>query len=422
MSRTNNLGGSGGADALFKQFYGEAGTSLVNAKTPLASILMKNKRVDFVGSNFVQPVRFGSAVGLGYRAEGSNLPVPGASPRQQAVFPAKGAYAVAEYSRQAIVASRNDKGAFARVTVDEAESTMEGFMLHNVERALFGDASGKLGEIDGAVTGAGTSVSPWSFALQTNGTNAPKGKAKYFPQGARMDIYSQAGVYGMTIQIVSASTNSSTNVVTLTATTIATGATVAPVDDDLLYWEGNKDQEIVGLASIAPGSAGTLYGINQTSQPKFKGAVKTISGALAYDDVNDAISQLEEEKEAPDLAICSHKAMALLKNLSEDHKRYEVAQAMASDGKIGFKGMQLMSGEGPLPLVASQMCPDDEIFFLNKKYLQLVLRQDFGWFDDDGTILLRDPNKDVYSARYGGYFELFCSVPNSILRLKGFSV
>lgn len=57
---------------LFKRFYVDSDDySLVNAKTPLASILMKNKRVDFVGNNFVAPVRFGSANGLGYRASGS---------------------------------------------------------------------------------------------------------------------------------------------------------------------------------------------------------------------------------------------------------------------------------------------------------------------------------------------------------------
>lgn len=46
MARNFNLTSQ---DALFKRFYGDAGTSLVNPKAPLSSILMKNKRVDFVG-------------------------------------------------------------------------------------------------------------------------------------------------------------------------------------------------------------------------------------------------------------------------------------------------------------------------------------------------------------------------------------
>lgn len=419
MSRTVTIASQ---DALFKRFYGKAGTSLVNAKAPLASILMKNKRVDFVGSNFVQPVRFNSAVGLGYRSAGQNLPAPNAASRDSALFPAKRAYASAEYDREAIVASRNDVGAFAKVTVDEAEACMEGFMLHNVERALFGDSTGALSQIeDASITGAGTTASPWAFDLNVSSSTYPKGKAKYFPRNARIDLFTTAGVYGMTIQIVSATTNVSTGVVSLTATTVATGNVITPVNADVLYWEGNKNQEVVGLRSIAPLSAGTLYNISQTTNPEFRGLLKSISGALQYDDVNEAIEQLAEEVEAPNLAVGSHKTLALLKNLSEEHKRYNASEVKSSNGLIGFKGIEAMSSEGPFPVVASQMCPNDEVWLLNTKYMQLVMREDFGWFDDDGTVLLRDPNKDVYNARYGGYFELFCSKPNSVLRLYGFT-
>jgi hypothetical protein len=418
MSRTVSISSQ---DALFKRFYGKAGTSLVNAKAPLASILMKNKNVEFTGSNFVQPVRFGSAVGLGYRSVGENLPSPKSAPRDSALFPAKRAYATAEYDREAIVASRNNEGAFARVTVDEAEATLEGFMLHNVERALFGDGSGALGQIDDAsVTGAGTSGSPWAFDLLANDSTYPT-KAKYFPKGAKIDLYTTGGVYGMTIEIVSATTASATNVVSLTATTVSTGAVSSPADNDVLYWEGSKDKEIVGLRKLAPISAGTLYNISQTTQPQFRGLLKSISGGLQYDDFNEAIEQLAEEVEAPNLAVCSHKAMAILKNLSEDQKRYD-AEVKSSNGQIGFKGIQAMSSEGAFPVVASQMCPDNEIYLLNTKHIQLVMRQDFGWFDEDGTVLMRDQNKDVYSARYGGYFEMFCSKPNSVLRMYGFSL
>ena len=50
------------------------------------------------------------------------------------------------------------------------------------------------------------------------------------------------------------------------------------------------------------------------------------------------------------------------------------------------------------------------------------MREDFGWFEDDGIFMLRDQNKDVYNARYGGYFELFCSKPNSVGRIRNFVV
>lgn len=403
-------------DALFKEFYGSGSDqSLVNAKTPLVSILSKSKKVDFVGDQFVQPVRFGSAVGLGYRALGANLPSPKAAPRGKAVFPAKRAYATAEFDREAIKASRNDRGAFAKVTVDEVDATEEGFALHMLERALFGDGSGKLGEV-ASLTGAGTSGSPWVLTMETNGTNAPAHKKRYYPANAKLDVYN-----GSTLQCVVEVVSASATAVTVIL--VSTAADSAPAAGDILYWEGNKDGECVGLKLLAPDAAGTLYGISQTTNANFAGTVNNLNGAtINYDDLNDIIADLEEEIDSPSIAICSHSTLTALKNQAEDQKRYNVAEVKASDAKLGFKGLEVMTAAGPIPLVASQMCPEKEIHFFQEKYMMLVMREDFGWFDDDGTILLRDPNKDVYASRYGGYFELFCSKPNSVGRIRNFVV
>jgi hypothetical protein len=405
--------------ALFKEFYGSgADQSLVNAKTPFASILMKNKKVDFVGKQFVQPVRFGSACGLGYRASGQNLPQSVSAPREQAIFAAVRAYGTASYEREAIIASRNDRGSFAKVTVDEVESVLEGFNLHMIERALFGDASGKLGQITSNDSGAGTEASPWVVTMATNGTSAPKFKKKYFPRGAKMDLFTTGGTFQMSVKIVAFTST------TLSLVTLTTGSAVSPTALDIMYWEGNKDGECIGLKKLAPVSAGTLYGISQTTNPEFRGAVNDLGAAtLAYDDLNSIISELEDELGvSPDLAICSHATKAALKSQAEELKRYSVAEVKSSDTKIGFKGIELMGDDGPFGLISSQMCEDNEIYVVNTKYLQLVMREDFGWFQDDGQILIRDQNKDELLARYGGYFELFCSKPNSIGRIRNFVV
>ena len=33
-------------------------------------------------------------------------------------------------------------------------------------------------------------------------------------------------------------------------------------------------------------------------------------------------------------------------------------------------------------------------------------RPGFGWFDEDGTVLLRQADSDGYEARYGGYLQV----------------
>lgn len=415
-SRSTVLSSTHNDNALFKEFYGSGNDqSLVNKETPLSSLLMKSKKVDFVGDQFVQPVRFGSAVGLGYRTQGQNLPSPVAALRAKAIFQAKRAYATAEFDREAMKASRNDKGAWARVTVDDVNAAEEGFSLHMIERALFGDGSGKLGEVT-SLTGSGTTADPWVITMATNGTNAPKHKKKYYPVGAALDSYTSAGVYQLSMEVVSASST------TVTCTLLSTGTVAAPVAADLLYWKGNRNGECVGLKQLAPSAASTLYGLSQSTYPNFMGTVTSITGTLDYGDINGIVADLEEEIGSPKIAITSHKALKILKNQSEDQKRYNIAEVKSSNGKIGFKGIEFMTDAGSAPMIASQMCPDDEIWFIDPDNHLLVMREDFGWFDDDGSILMRDPNKDVYNARYGGYFEHFCSKPNSVGRVKGFTV
>lgn len=416
MARSTTLSATHADNAQFKECYGNGGDQAVfNADAPLTALLRKNMKVDFVGDQFVQPVRFGSGVGLGYRSAGENLPAPVAAARAKAIFQAKRAYGTGEFDREAIKASRNDKGAFVRVTADEVEAIEEGFRLHNLERALFGNATGLLGEVE-SLTGAGTAADPFVMTMENDGAVAPKPKKKWFPAGAAMDLYSQAGVYGCTVRIVSASAT------TVTATLISTGSAALPVAEDFIYWQGSKGKECVGLRNLAPATAGTLYGLSQSTYAEFKGTVNAITGTLDYGDVNDMIADLEEEIGSPGIGITSFKALKLLKNQAEDAKRYNVAEIKSvGNAKIGFKGIEVMTDKGPIPLIASPMCPDDEIWFMDPKYQVLVMREDFGWFDDDGTILLRDPNKDVYNARYGGYFELFCSKPSTVGVIRGFT-
>jgi hypothetical protein len=234
-----------------------------------------------------------------------------------------------------------------------------------------------------------------------------------------MDLYSAAGVYQLSIQIVSASQSAET----ITAFLLASGAAVAPATDMLAYWEGNKDQECVGLSKICPATPGTLYGISQSQFEDFKGGYIDLGGdAMSYDVLNFMVQDTEDRSGvSPNMGITSAKGMTVLKNLSEDLKRYNM-EVKSWDGKAGFKGIEIISDKGSFGIISSQMCPDDELYIGNRDYLQLVMRSDFGWFEDDGTVLLRDQNKDQYNARYGGYFEAFCSKPNAFYRVTGFAL
>ncbi|MCK5666375.1 MAG: hypothetical protein KAI17_22950, partial [Thiotrichaceae bacterium] len=67
--------------------------------------------------------------------------------------------------------------------------------------------------------------------------------------------------------------------------------------------------------------------------------------------------------------------------------------------------VEFMSTRGPIGIFADRFCDDDRMYFLNDNFIEVHHRPDFGWFDDDGTVFLRESNSDEDSARYGGYFQ-----------------
>jgi hypothetical protein len=75
-------------------------------------------------------------------------------------------------------------------------------------------------------------------------------------------------------------------------------------------------------------------------------------------------------------------------------------------GKIGFKAVDLQAGPARIPMLISRFCAEDDVWLLNDDHIKIMHRPGFGWFDDDGTVLLRQADSDGYEARYGGYLEV----------------
>jgi hypothetical protein len=416
--------------ANFKVTYGGV-TNTVNVKTPALSTFKKNKSANWSGTTYEEMMILGTGVGLGARGTGEMLPGAGVVPTIRVSVTAKSLYSTIGYDRQALIAGKG-KDAFVKATLLQTEQGVQGFSQHLLERGIFGDSSGQLGEIAvGTVTGAGTVASPWSFNMASSPVNAssiaPQGA--YFTTNQRIDLFSFAGLYQMTLQVVGVSTNTATKVVTVTAVTISTGASLSPANTDgvgttagnvnVLYWEKNRGKEFTGLMNVSPATPGVLYGQSQTSYPALRGLYVPVSGAIGPADINSMVESIAERcGEAPNLSFCSFSKYAELKNALEDAKMYEMSTIKSTDGKIGFSGMKVESDSGSFSIMKSQFCPNGEMHFVNTKYIQLILREDFGWFNEDGNVLSKVPNFDQYQATYGGYGDFFFSMPNAFGRLK----
>jgi hypothetical protein len=114
----------------------------------------------------------------------------------------------------------------------------------------------------------------------------------------------------------------------------------------------------------------------------------------------------------PNLIITSFTQFRKLLNILEDQKQY-LLDPRAQDlvGKISFKGIEFMSAAGPVGIFPERFCEDDRVYLLNDNFISIHHRPDFGFFDDDGTVFLRDASSDSYSFRYGGYLEAYIVPP-----------
>ena len=89
-----------------------------------------------------------------------------------------------------------------------------------------------------------------------------------------------------------------------------------------------------------------------------------------------------------------------------EEKKTIMIQNVNVKGHLGFKGIMYTTSEGKeVAIVTNRFADADKVYCLNTKYINRLHRPDFGWFDEDGTVFMRETDEDQYEARYGGYWE-----------------
>lgn len=368
------------------------------------------KKTDFVGSQkevaIIQSI--GGGVGAG------SLPTASKSKTAKAIITTKKNYATVSVDRETMKAAKTDEGSFVRMTAHPVKSATESFN-RNIERQY------TRGAIDGAgdlVTGAaansncsgvGSAGDPYIIELDKAATYFPAHFA-CLEEGDLLNINSEV----TNLEIVAISEDVADGYATGSISLVGSSARLDVIGDtgtpaafgasDKVYMQGSKDSEIAGLQGALSANSGTLYGV--TVGRRWKAYQKNASGAaLSTDLMNDVVINVKRQcGKSPKMILTSFHQYIKLLNLLEDHKRYNVP---SRKGEFSFTGVAYMSPEGEIPVLSSRFLDSDKMYFLNDDHLELHLRPGgFEWFDDDGTVFLREA-ADSYEARYGGYGQSF---------------
>lgn len=397
---------------LMKIKYGQLIEKQFNMDNVLFARIKKSQ--NFVGSQMDHPVvqSIGGGVGAG------SLPTANENKISKASLTTKKLYAVTSIDRESMKAAKTDEGSFVRFTKYPVKIATKSFN-RNLERMITRaplDGSGILATgnaSNSVVTGAGSACSPYIVSLDAAAIYSIA-HAESIEIGDLLNVNSETTALEVVdVNVVSAVPGSIDIEISLVGTssrlsTLAAACGTAFGASDSLYMQNSKDNELSGLEGIIAATSGSYKGISIGRRWKSY-SKDAASAALSTDLMNDVVVNLKRQSgESPDLILTSFHQYIKLLNLLEDHKRYQLpARDKKFQGQISFSGVEYMSPDGVIPVMASRFVSDEKMLFLNTKHIELACRPGgFEWFDEDGTVFLRESG-DSYEARYGGYCDLF---------------
>jgi hypothetical protein len=379
------------ASNLFKIKYGKLSENVYNSANVLLGRVKKS--YDFTGKRMdvAVPVSFAGGVGSG------SLPTPNYAAIEDAIIQSKKMYSVIQIDRESVKAASTNEGAFVEMTKYAVQKGVESWM-RNMSRALFNDGTGALGQFSGSATGSATA--PVLVITASSWKEANWEEKDYVNVNSLSSVWEVVSVVPSTRTVTLARISGSDDLVTIGAGT------------HTVYMQNSKDNDPSGLKGVLGAISGTQYGISVGR--RWQATQEAAGGAgLTPDLMNQLMLEVQRKSgKVPNLILTSFTQYRKLLNVLEDQKQYIIEpRAPELVGKVSFKGVEFMSSAGPVGVFPERFCEDDRMYFLNDNFIQIHHRPDFGWFDDDGTVFLRESSSDSYSARFGGYLESYIVPP-----------
>ncbi|MBQ8659104.1 MAG: phage major capsid protein [Clostridia bacterium] len=381
------------ADNALKSFYLDAVSEQLNTKANPFLAKIQRSTSDVWGKDVRKMVKIGVNGGIAAGTETGSLPTASNNDYVQFVAPLKNLYGTIEISDKAIRASQNNEGAFVNLLNDEMQSLVKSASF-NFGRMLFGDGTGKLGEV--------MSVSDTGVVTMNTVKNIVEGMILNYHNLSGSKITLASGRRVVAVDRVNK---------TVTLAGSALSETQLPAGSSA-YVQTSKDSEITGLAALFDETL-PLYGVDRAAYGMLTPYKKTDVGEISEDVIQTAIDAIEESSGSKvNFIVCS---WGVRRALAAYFRKYMVAMpTMEFEG-----GVKALSFNG-IPVIADRFCPDGTMYLLNTDDFKIHQLCDWQWLEgDDGKVLKQTAGKPVYTATLVKYAELMCDRPNGQGMLSG---
>lgn len=384
-------------DGLLKRHYGEQFIYDQQQTDPDFISTMPKAAEKMGGENggFFFGVRLQRRQNGGAQNQNETFRVNETGTRKQATLVAKINIWAIELTGFAITMSKSEVDAFVAGLDDEFDDALA-MMKKDMNRQCFGDGTGVLALVNGAVTNS-TSV-----IVDTPGV-------QYFFPGMRVDIYNGSTLEASNVQI------SSINESTLTLT-MAQNVTLT--DNDKIYRSGvntsapSDGKEMMGLKGIT--DDGTLFttfqNLSRSTYSTWQGSITdAASGVLTNDLLQRAADKGERRSGRKIDTLVSHRNQRRqYLNLTTPLKRFQDDNLDSGFEALEWNGMRWM---------VSHDCQEDKVYMYPRKLVELFEAFPTKLDDTDGSTVHRIPRTDTFEAYYKNYGNIGAKVPAATVRL-----
>lgn len=393
------------AAALLKEWYTDDRVEVLSYKTnPLHALLAKED--NFTGDVLPVPMIFGDP-----QAGSADIAVAlaGKTPTLSTAFQIsrKSDYSIASIAREAVMASRDNKGAFMRLAKANTDGAMR-TAIRSISIAEYGSGTGRRGQIS-----AGSNVGTPTITL------ADPRDATNFEKNMRVQLSATNG--GGTLRSAGAiaviqSVDRDAGTLTLAGNWSASIAAAAA--GDFIFRAGDYDAMPMGLQGYLPASAPTstlFLGVDRSQDPSRLGGVRHNGLSQPIDEaLIDLASKIAVEGGAPDYCFVNNAQYRALQKLLGSKVQYTRAEAATKAGAvIGFDAIKIQGDAGEIKVIADRNCPSQVGFMLTLNTWKLYSLDPAPHIFDRGSDqeMLREAGADRYELRIGYYAQLACNAP-----------
>jgi hypothetical protein len=393
--------------AILKEFYGAAIQESLNNEILLKKWLETSSK-QFDGLRVNYPVHANRNAGVGARAEGAALPTAGAQSHASVYVTAAYVYGRIDMTGQVMAGSK--KTAFADALANEMEGVKTD-LAFDVGRQAYGEGLGILAE-----TGKTSCAS--EVYLKNRYFEPGQPGARYIRTGMSIDIGSATApnelLTGAAVCSVTISMNSGT-----TVDTIGISSSLDAVTQCQVYLfnvnAGGAGVELKGLRAIVDDQTATnCYGLtggmfnNDSIFNVDRGAV---NGWNAY------VSQNSGTERVIDSYLLQKTMSQIKKRSGKDvdvmFGEYDTVDAfwdsVAGDRRFTSKnfdaGVDTLTFNGKT-MIKDLLAPYNELFLLSKPCIKWYVMKDFGFDDQDGSILKNVSGYDRHEAFIKAYLQI----------------